>query len=164
MLSRLPLNRSSSSGSLRPQSSSCPAFQKLPTELKILIHKNAVTRSEPIDLSKRVNQRLPEIAQVSKVFYNEGSKYYYRENTFLLPLPCRLSRGENLQLDQWLCNSATTEQCKKMSKIVVQVSLPPDRPNLANLILLATHFQNVSSKEASKTNKLQPFINVPAEM
>lgn len=51
-----------------------------------------------------------------------------------------------------------------MSKIVVQVSLLPDRSSLANLILLATHFQNVSSKEASKTIELEPFINVPAEM
>ncbi|KAH0372572.1 NAD(P)-binding protein, partial [Aureobasidium melanogenum] len=140
------------------------AFQRLPTELKILICKNAITSSEPVDLSKRANQKLPEVTHVSKFFYTEGSKHYYRENAFLLPLPSRLSREENLHLDQWLCNPATTEICKKMSKIVVQVSLPPDRSSLANLILLATHFHSVSSQEAQKTVKLQPFITVPAEL
>ncbi|KAH0395987.1 NAD(P)-binding protein, partial [Aureobasidium melanogenum] len=139
-------------------------IQRLPTGLRILICKNAVTSSEPIDLSKRVNQRLPEVIHASKFFRTEGSKFYYRENVFLLPLPSRLTREENVHLDQWLCNSATTDLCKKMSKIVVQVSLPPDRSSLANLILLATHFHNVSSKEAKRTVKLQPSITVPAEL
>ncbi|KAH0379460.1 NAD(P)-binding protein, partial [Aureobasidium melanogenum] len=133
-------------------------------KLKILICKNAATSSEPIDLSKRVNQRLPKVTHISKFFYTECSKFYYRENVFLLPLPSRLSREENLHLDQWLCNSATTDLRRKMNKIVVQVSLPPDRSSLANLILLATHFHNVSSKEARRTVKLQRFITVPAEL
>lgn len=51
-----------------------------------------------------------------------------------------------------------------MSKIVVQTSLPPDRSSLANLILLATHFQSMSSEEARKTIKLQPYITVSAEL
>lgn len=158
------LNHDSGSETLQQQLPSFSAFHKLPTELQILICKNAVTRTEPIDLSKRLNQRPPEVTHVSKFFYAEGTKLYYRENTFLLPLPSRLSREENLHLDQWLCNSTTTEICKKMSKILVQVSLPPDRSSLANLILLATHFQNISGEEAKKKIKLQPFITVPAEM
>ncbi|KAH0355483.1 NAD(P)-binding protein, partial [Aureobasidium melanogenum] len=149
---------------LQPSLSSFSAFQKLATELQIHICKNAVTSSEPINLSKRVNQRLPEVTHVSKFFYTECSKFYYRENVFLLPLPSRLNREENLHLDQWLCNSATTDLCKKMNKIVVQVSLPPDRSSLVNLILLATHFHHVSSKEARRIIKLQPFITVPAEL
>lgn len=51
-----------------------------------------------------------------------------------------------------------------MRKVVVQVSLPPERSSLANLILLATHFKDKSSEEARKTVKLQPFITVPAEL
>ncbi|KAG9594199.1 hypothetical protein KCU77_g918, partial [Aureobasidium melanogenum] len=164
MLPNLSFDHSSSSDTLQPSLSSFSAFQKLPTELQIHICKNAVTSSEPIDLSKRVNQRLPEVTHVSKFFYTECSKFYYRENVFLLPLPSRLSREENLHLDQWLCNSATTDLCKKMNKIVVQVSLPPDRSSLVNLILLATHFHNVSSKEARRIVKLQPLITVPAEL
>ncbi|KAH0156931.1 hypothetical protein KCU67_g8114, partial [Aureobasidium melanogenum] len=164
MLPDLSLSHDGSSGTPQPQLPSFSAFQRLPTELKILICKNAVTSSEPIDLSKRVNQRPPGVIHASKFFHTEGSKFYYRENVFLLPLPSRLSREENLHLDQWLCNPANTELCKKMSDIVVQVSLPPDRSSLANLILLALHFQSMSSKEARKTVKLQPFITVPAEL
>ncbi|KAG9660327.1 hypothetical protein KCU95_g8804, partial [Aureobasidium melanogenum] len=164
MLPDLSLSHNSSSGTLQPSLSNFSAFQKLPTELKILVCKNAVTRSEPIDLSKRFNQRLPAVTHVSRFFYTEGSKSYYRENTFLLPLPSRLSREENLHLDQWLCNPTTTELCRRMSKIVVQVSLPPDRSSLANLVLLATHFQDKPSEETRKTIKLQPCITVPAEL
>ncbi|KAG9523080.1 NAD(P)-binding protein, partial [Aureobasidium melanogenum] len=164
MLPDLSLSHDSSSGTPQPQFPSFSAFQRLPTELRILICKNAVTSSKPIDLSKRVNQRLPEVTRVSKFFHTEGNKFYYRENVFLLPLPSRLTHEENLHLDQWLCNPANTELCKKMSEIVVQVSLPPDRSSLANLILLATHFQDKSSKEARKTLKLQSFITVPAEL
>ena len=158
------LNHRASSETPQQQLPSFSAFQKLPTEMQILICKNAVIRSGPIDLSKRLNQRPPEVTHVSKFFYAEGTKLYYRENTFLLPLPSRLSREENLHLDQWLYDSTTTELCKKMSKIAVQVSLPPDRSSLANLILLATHFQNISSEEARKKIKLQPFITVPPEL
>ncbi|KAG9529011.1 hypothetical protein KCU93_g3818, partial [Aureobasidium melanogenum] len=164
MLPDLSLSHDSSSGTPQPQLPSFSAFQRLPTELRILICKNAVTSSEPIDLSKRVNQRPPGVIHASKFFHTEGSKFYYRENVFLLPLPSRLTREENLHLDQWLCNPANTELCQKMSEIVVQVSLPPDRSSLANLILLATHFQDKSSKEARKTLKLQSFITVPAEL
>jgi hypothetical protein len=101
---------------------------------------------------------------VSKLFHDEGSRLYYRENTFLLPLPSRLSREENLHLDQWLCDASTTEVCKQMGKIVVQVSLPPDRSSLANLLLLATHFYGMSSEQARRMIKLQPFFTVPAEL
>ncbi|KAH0344312.1 hypothetical protein KCU81_g4770, partial [Aureobasidium melanogenum] len=163
----MPFNLSSShkssSGTLQPSLSNFSAFQRFPTELKIIVCKNAVTRSVPIDLSKRINQGLPEVTHISKFFYTEGSKFYYRENTFLLPLPSRLTREENLHLDQWLCNPAITESCKKMRKIVVQVSLPPERSSLANLILLATHFKDKASEEARKTVKLQ-FITVAAEL
>lgn len=123
-----------------------------------------MTRSEPIDLSKRPNHRLPGAIHVSKLFCTESSKHYYREITFLLPLPSRITREDNLHLDQWLCDPAITEVCKKMSHIVVQVSLPPDRSSLANLILLATHFHDKSSEEAREAVKLQPFITVPAEL
>jgi hypothetical protein len=51
-----------------------------------------------------------------------------------------------------------------MSKIVVQVSLPPDRSSLANLLLLATHFHSMSPEKARETIKLQPFFTVPAEL
>ncbi|KAI4716385.1 hypothetical protein E4T48_07432 [Aureobasidium sp. EXF-10727] len=155
MLPNLSLNQSSSSISI---------FPKLPTELQLLICKKAVTEVKPVDLSKRTNQRAPEVTRVSRLFHEEGSKLYYRENTFLLPLPSRLTRAENLHLDQWLCDPATTGVCQKMGKIVVQVSLPPDRSSLANLLLLATHFQSMSSEEARKTVKLQPFFTVPAEL
>jgi hypothetical protein len=160
MFSSLSLTRSNPAPSL----SDLSAFQNLPTELRILICKYAVTRPKPIDLSKRSNQIPPEITQVSKLFYFEGRKLYYRENTFLLPLPSRLSREENLHLDQWLCDPATTGVCNQMSKIVVQVSLPPDRSSLANLLLLATHFHSMSPEKARETIKLQPFFTVPAEL
>ncbi|KAI4730266.1 hypothetical protein E4T49_01709 [Aureobasidium sp. EXF-10728] len=148
MLPKLSLNHSSSSIS----------------KLQLLICKKAVTEVKPIDLSKKVNQSPPNITRVSKLFHDEGRKLYYRENTFLLPLPSRLTRAENLDLDHWLCHPATTGLCKKMGKIVVQVSLPPDRSSLANLLLLATHFHDMSSEEARKTVKLQPFFTVPAEL
>jgi hypothetical protein len=164
MLSSLSLNDSPTKSSASPPLSDLSSFRKLPTELKILICKHAVTRPKPIDLSKRANQIPPETTQVSKLFYNEGRKLYYRENTFLLPLPSRLSREENLHLDQWLCDASTTELCKQMSKIIVQVSLPPDRSSLANLLLLATHFHSLPSEKARKTIKLQPFFTVPAEL
>jgi hypothetical protein len=164
MLSSLSLT--DSSPDIRPQAplSDLSGFQKLPTELKLLICKHAVTQLKPIDLSKRSNQIPPATTHASKLFHDEGSKLYYRENTFLLPLPSRLSREENLHLDQWLCDASTTEICKQMSKIVVQVSLPPDRSSLANLLLLATHFHDISSEKAKKTIKLQPFFTVPAEL
>jgi hypothetical protein len=166
MFSDLSLADSSvrSSPPFPPQPSSFPAFQKLPTELKLLICKHAVTQPKPIDLSKRSNQLPPETTLVSQLFHNEGSKLYYRENTFLLPLPSRLSREQNLHLDQWLCDASTTDICNKMGKIVVQVSLPPDRSSLANLLLLATHFSDLPSEKAKKTIKLQPFFTVPAEL
>jgi hypothetical protein len=164
MFSSLSLTDSSTRSSPAPSLSDLSAFQKLPTELRILICKHAVTRPKPIDLSKRCNQIPPETTQVSKLFYNEGRKLYYRENTFLLPLPSRLSREKNLHLDQWLCDPSTTEICKEMSKIIVQVSLPPDRSSLANLLLLATHFHNLPNLKARKAIKLQPFFTVPAEL
>ncbi|KAH0275467.1 NAD(P)-binding protein, partial [Aureobasidium melanogenum] len=128
-----------------------------------------ITAAELLSIPKAPNRTKGShlqacITHVSKLFYAEGTKFYYCENTFLLPLPSRLTREENIHLDQWLCNPATTDPCKKMSKIVVQVSLPPDRSSLANLVLLATHFQDKSSEEARKTVKLQPFITVPAEL
>jgi hypothetical protein len=164
MLSGLSLTDSSTESNLAPPLSDLSSFQKLPTELKILICKHAVTRPKPINLSKRANRVPPETTQVSKLFYNEGRKLYYRENTFLLLLPSRLSREENLRLDQWLCDPLTTELCKQLSKIIVQVSLPPDRSSLANLLLLATHFHNLTSEKARKTIKLQPFFTVPVEL
>ncbi|CAD0107977.1 unnamed protein product [Aureobasidium uvarum] len=51
-----------------------------------------------------------------------------------------------------------------MGKIIVQVSLPPDRSSIANLLLLATHLESISSEKARKTVKLQPFFTVPAEL
>lgn len=164
MFSDLSLTDRSRKSSPPPQLTSFTSFSKLPTELKVLICKHAVTQSKPIDLSKRSNQLPPEVTQLSTLFQNEGSKLYYRENTFLLPLPSRLSREENLHLDQWLCMPSTTALCKKMGKIVVQVSLPPDRSSLANLLLLATHFSDIPSEKARKTIKLQPFFTVPAEL
>lgn len=164
MFSNLSLTDSSVRSSLPPQPYNFPAFQKLPTELKLLICKHAVTQPKPIDLSKRVNQVPPNITHVSQLFYNEGSKLYYRENTFLLPLPSQVSREQNLHLDQWLCDASTTEICKKMGKIVVQVSLPPDRSSLVNLLLLATHFSDIPSEKARKTIKLRPFFTVLAEL
>jgi hypothetical protein len=151
MLSGLSLTDSSSDISPQASLSDLSGFQKLPTELKLLICKHTVTQSKPIDLSKRRNQIPPETTYVSKLFHDEGSKLYYRENTFLLPLPSRLGCEENLHLDQWLCDASTTEVCKQMSKIIVQVSLPPDRSSLANLLLLAT----------SKLNSLRPIENLP---
>jgi hypothetical protein len=164
MLSGLSLTHSSSDSSPHAPLADLSAFQKLPTELKLLICKHAVTQPKPIDLRKRRNQVPPETTHASKLFYNEGRKLYYRDNTFLLPLPSRLSREENLHLDQWLCEASTTEICKQVSKIVVQVSLPPDRSSLANLLLLATHFHSMSIEKARKTIKLQPFFTVPAEL
>ncbi|KAG9855277.1 NAD(P)-binding protein, partial [Aureobasidium melanogenum] len=61
-------------------------------------------------------------------------------------------------------DSLAAEWARKMSKIVVQVSLPPDRSSLANLVLLATHFQDKPSEETRKTIKLQPCITVPTEL
>ncbi|THZ90706.1 hypothetical protein D6C82_10329 [Aureobasidium pullulans] len=136
-------------------------FPQLPTELQLLICKNAVTRPEPIDLSKRANHRLPEITRTSKLFHIEGSRLYYGENTFLIPLPSHLAREENVFLDRWLCDSSTTETVAKMGRINVQISLPPDRASLANLLLLAAHFSNISSSEARKTVVLQPIITLP---
>ncbi|OBW65229.1 MAG: Uncharacterized protein AUREO_047000 [Aureobasidium pullulans] len=137
------------------------AFPQLPTEIQLLICKNAVTRPEPIDLSKRVNHILPDITRTSKLFHTEGSRLYYGENTFLIPLPSRPAREENIFLDHWLCDSSTTETVAKMGQINVQISLPPDRASLANLLLLAVHFSKVSSIEARKTVVLQPIIALP---
>lgn len=164
MFSDLSLTDRPVRSSPSPQLTNFTSFSKLPTELQVLVCKHAVTQPKPIDLSRRSNQLPPGITQVSSLFHNEGSKLYYRENTFLLPLPSRLSREQNLHLDQWLCVPSTTELCKKMGKIVVQVSLPPDRSSLANLLLLATHFGHMSSEKARKTIKLQPFFTVPAEL
>ncbi|THY12749.1 hypothetical protein D6D02_05049 [Aureobasidium pullulans] len=136
-------------------------FSHLPTELQLLICKNAVTRPKPIDLSKRENHRLPDITRTSKLFHTEGSRLYYGENTFLIPLPSRLAREENIFLEHWLCDSSTTETVAKMGRINVQISLPPDRASLANLLLLAAHFSNISSSEARKTVVLQPIIALP---
>lgn len=136
-------------------------FPQLPTEIQLLICKNAVTRPKPIDLSKRENHRLPNITRISKLFHTEGSRLYYRENTFLIPLPSRLAREENVFLDRWLCDSSTTETIAKMGQINVQISLPPDRASLANLLLLAAHFSDISSKDARKTVVLQPVITLP---
>ncbi|CAD0018447.1 unnamed protein product [Aureobasidium pullulans] len=136
-------------------------FPQLPTEIQLLICKNAVTRPEPIDLSKRENHRLPDITRTSKLFHTEGSRLYYRENTFLIPLPSRLAQEENIFLDHWLCDSSATETVAKMGRINVQISLPPDRASLANLLLLAVHFRKVSSIEAKKTVVLQPVITLP---
>ncbi|TIA62136.1 hypothetical protein D6C76_10048 [Aureobasidium pullulans] len=137
------------------------AFPQLPTELQLLICKNAVTRPEPIDLSKRENHRLPDITRTSKLFHAEGSRLYYQENTFLIPLPSRLAQEENIFLDCWLCDSSTTETVAKMGQTNVQISLPPDRASLANLLLLAAHFRNIPSIEARKTVVLQPIITLP---
>ncbi|THZ91307.1 hypothetical protein D6C83_09313 [Aureobasidium pullulans] len=137
------------------------AFPQLPTELQLLICKNAVTRPEPIDLSKRENHRLPDITRTSKLFHAEGSRLYYQENTFLIPLPSRLAQEENIFLDCWLCDSSTTETVAKMGQTNVQISLPPDRASLANLLLLAVHFGKSSSIEAKKTVVLQPVITLP---
>lgn len=136
-------------------------FPQLPTEIQLLICKNAVTRPEPIDLSKRENHGLPDITRTSKLFHTEGSRLYYRGNTFLIPLPSRLAQEENIFLDHWLCDSSTTETVAKMGQINVQISLPPDRASLANLLLLAVHFSKVSSIEARKTVVLQPIITLP---
>ncbi|THZ04568.1 hypothetical protein D6C91_10552 [Aureobasidium pullulans] len=136
-------------------------FPQLPPELQLLICKNAVTRPEPIDLSKRANHRLPDITRTSKLFHTEGSRLYYGENTFLIPLPSRLAREENIFLDHWLCDSSTSETVAKMGRINVQISLPPDRASLANLLLLAAHLSNISSKDARKTVVLQPIIGLP---
>ncbi|THZ70651.1 hypothetical protein D6C84_10409 [Aureobasidium pullulans] len=136
-------------------------FPQLPTEIQLLICKNAATRPEPIDLSKRENHRLPDITRTSKLFHTEGSRLYYRENTFLIPLPSRLAQEENIFLDHWLCDSSTTETVAKMGQINVQISLPPDRASLANLLLLAAHFSDISSKDARKTVVLQPIITLP---
>ena len=145
-------------GSDRPKFT---VFPRLPPELQLLICKNAVTRPEPIDLSKRENHRLPDITRTSKLFHTEGSRLYYRENTFLIPLPGRLAREENIFLDHWLCDSSTTETVAKMGRINVQISLPPDRASLANLLLLAVHFSKISSIEARKTVVLQPIVTLP---
>ncbi|THY26833.1 hypothetical protein D6D01_04312 [Aureobasidium pullulans] len=136
-------------------------FPQLPTELQLLICKNAVTFSEPIDLSKRANHRLPDITRTSKLFHIEGSRLYYQENSFLIPLPSRLAREETVFLDHWLCDSSTTEIIAKMGQTNVQISLPPDRASLANLLLLAVHFRKISSIEARKTVVLQPIITLP---
>lgn len=48
-----------------------------------------------------------------------------------------------------------------MGQINVQISLPPDRASLANLLLLAAHLSNISSKDARKTVVLQPVITLP---
>lgn len=164
MFSDLSLTDHAAKSSPPPQLTNFTSFSKLPTELQVLICKHAVTEPKPIDLSRRSNQLPPGVTQVSSLFHNEGSKLYYRENTFLLPLPSRLSREQNLHLDQWLCMPFTTELCKKMGKIVVQISLPPDRSSLANLLSLATHFSDMSNEQAKKTIKLQPFFTVPAEL
>ncbi|CAD0030402.1 unnamed protein product [Aureobasidium pullulans] len=136
-------------------------FPQLPTEIQLLICKNAVTCSEPINLGKRENHRLPDITRTSKLFHAEGSRLYYGENTFLIPLPSRLAREENVFLERWLCDSSTTETVAKMGQIDVQISLPPDRASLANLLLLAVHFSKVSSIEARKTVVLQSVITLP---
>ncbi|THW56982.1 hypothetical protein D6D20_08337 [Aureobasidium pullulans] len=136
-------------------------FPQLPTELQLLICKNAVTRPEPIDLSKRESHRLPDITRTSKLFHAEGSRLYYQDNTFLIPLPSRLAREENVFLDRWLCDSLTTETVAKMGQINVQISLPPDRASLANLLLLASHFCNISSSEAKSIVVLEPIIALP---
>ena len=135
-------------------------FPQLPPELHLLICKNAVTRPEPIDLSKRANHRLADITRTSKLFHTEGSRLYYRENTFLIPLPSRLAREENIFLDHWLCDSSTTETVAKMGQINVQISLPPDRASLANLLLLAAQFSDILVKDARKTVVLQPVITL----
>ncbi|KAI5247026.1 hypothetical protein E4T42_06121 [Aureobasidium subglaciale] len=153
-------NDSSTSPSLPPSFS---AFQRLPAELKLLVCENAVTRSEPIDLSRKCNQTLPEITRVTKFFHMEGSRLYYSMNTFLLPLSHRLGHEEQLNLDAWLWADTNlhTHPCTKMNKIVAQILLPPERNNLMTLILLATHFSDLSSVEAKKTIKLQPMITTP---
>ncbi|TIA20175.1 hypothetical protein D6C81_04400 [Aureobasidium pullulans] len=48
-----------------------------------------------------------------------------------------------------------------MGRINVQISLPPDRASLANLLLLAAHFSDILSKDARKTVVLQPIITLP---
>ncbi|THY34981.1 hypothetical protein D6C99_10327 [Aureobasidium pullulans] len=48
-----------------------------------------------------------------------------------------------------------------MGQINVQISLPPDRASLANLLLLASYFGKSSSTEAKKTVVLQPVITLP---
>lgn len=136
-------------------------FPQLLTELQLLICKDAVTRPEPIDLSKRANHGLPGITRTYKLFHTGGSRLYYRENTFLISLPGRLAREENVFLDRWLCDSSMSETVAKMGRINVQISLPPDRASLANLLLLAAHFSDILSKDARKTVVLQPVITLP---
>lgn len=138
-------------------------FSHLPVELGSLICKHAIMQTQPIDLSKRINQSLPEITGVSKFFHTEGSTLYYRHNTFLVPLPSRLTPNEAHDLDTWLRSDTTTQTCTKIKEIIVQISLPPDRPSLANLLQLALHFHRTSNVKARGVLGLQPLITVPVE-
>jgi len=101
------------------------AFTQLAIELQLLISKDVVTRPEPIDMSRRTNHRLPDITLISKLIHAEGSRAYYRENTFLIPLPSQFTSEEGFFLDQWLCHSLATKTIAKMGRIVVQIYSHP---------------------------------------